>query len=484
MQVNDEVDNKDEEKKSLSNLLWGIQKEFRLKVFFQAATFLLMSSCLAIWRPLKISVFSKIVGSSYIPEAKLYSLFFLIPLIIFYSKLVDILRRHQLLYCFNLFHGAGGIILYYFLSHPVYGIANTDTSPYRLTGWFFYFFMESFNAFLSTVFWSFADSINKPKDAQNYYGLIVSGSKIGGILSAGSLYVAISFFTSTSNSVLLSNSLLIGSLMLFAAAGSIYFLIKMVPGYYMHGYEKVYQLEKQREPEKSVLQKTSGNWITGFIQSIKKAFEGLIIILKNPYVLGIFSIIIIYEIMIVIIDYRVAITADIAFPSVGKMTQYYALYYLLMNSVGLVISFFGTTAILKLLGIRISLFIFPLASAAIILITFFYPTATIFFIALVTLRALNYALNHPIREILYIPTIKDIKFKAKAWTDAFGSRIAKGGGSFFNIGMKKATPAFALFFSTALTMGLISIWFVIVYFLGKTLKDALDNQKIIGNKTD
>ncbi len=471
MQNNTQSESVSEDKVSIFKL-WNIQKEFRLKVFFQTATFLLMTACLAIWRPLKISIFAKIVGASYIPEAKLYSLIFIIPMIIFYSKLVDLLRRHQLLYCFNLFHATGGILFYFLLSHPVYGIANTSTDPTRLTGWAFYFFMESFNAFLSTVFWSFADSINKPKDAKNYYGLIVSGSKVGGILAAGGLYILISFFNTTSDSILLPNSMLFGSIMLFGAAMSIFLLMKTVPGYYMHGYEKVYQLEKKKEkPEKN-----------GLIQTLKKAFEGLIIIIKNPYVLGIFFTIVIYEIMIVILDYRVALAADVSCGSVGALTQYYALYYLLMNSVGLIISFFGTTAILRLLGMRTSLFIFPIVSSIIILTTFFYPTAIVFFIALIALRAANYALNHPIREILYIPTTKNIKFKAKAWTDAFGSRSAKGGGSVFNIGMKKVSPAFALFFSSALMLGLISVWMIIVFFLGKTFTNVIDNQKVIGEK--
>ena len=123
--------------------------------------------------------------------------------------------------------------------------------------------LESFNAFLSTTFWAFADSINNPKDAKNYYGIFVSGSKIGGILSAGSLYLAINTLTSVRESTLLPNSLLIGSFLLFGASLSIYFLIKKVPGYLMHGYEAVYQLEKRKEKEKK-----------SFIDSIKGAFSG------------------------------------------------------------------------------------------------------------------------------------------------------------------------------------------------------------------
>jgi AAA family ATP:ADP antiporter len=455
--------------------LWSIKKEFRLKVFFLSFTFLLMMACLAIWRPLKVSIFAKLVGSEFVPDAKLYALFFIIPLIIFYSKLVDWLRRHQLLYCFTIFHGLGGLIFYYLLSHPVYGIANTVTSPTRLTGWFFYFFMESFNAFLSTVFWSFADSINNPKDAKNYYGFFVSGSKIGSIITAGSLYLALTMSHNVKDSVLLPNSLLIGSFLLFGASLCIYLLMKTVPGYYMHGYEAVYQVEKQKQKEELKEKKS-------FWQIVKGSIEGLLVIIKNPYVLGIFAIIIFYEIIIVIFDYRVLRFADSVYPTAGSLTAYYAYYYLCMNAVGLLISFFGTTPLLRLLGVRLSLFIFPITCIAILLLTMFFPSASIFLAALIGLRALNYALNHPTREVLYIPTTKDIKFKAKAWSDAFGSRIAKGMGSAFNITLKGATPAFALMSSLSFSLGLTFAWVIVIYFLGKTLQDAIDNKKVIGDE--
>ena len=117
------------------------RKAVLLKIYFLAQTFLLLSICLVIWRPLKLAIFSKMVGASSIPSAKLFSLLFVIPMILFYSVLVDVLRRHQLVYWFTLFHGIIGIGFYFLISHPVYGIQNTFVSPNRWTGWAFYFFI-------------------------------------------------------------------------------------------------------------------------------------------------------------------------------------------------------------------------------------------------------------------------------------------------------------------------------------------------------
>jgi ATP:ADP antiporter, AAA family len=453
---------------SLKNL-WGIKKEFRQKVFYLSMTFLLMMCCQVIWRPMKMAVFAKMVGATLVPMAKLYSLFYVIPLVLLYSKLVDWLRRHHLLYAFTLFHAIGGLAFFYFLSHPIYGLANTEINPNRWVGWAFYFFMESFDAFFSTTFWAFADSVNNPKDARNYYGFFVSGSKVGGIISSAILYLALTYSSTADQITLLPNALLIGSFLLLGAAFSIYKLVTKVSDDYMHGYEAAYCLEKHKSRES-----------VSFIGALKSAFDGLFIMLKNPYVLGIFSLVMFYEIIIVIFDYWVALLADATHSTVGAMTAYYAFYYFLLNVIGLVISFFGTTPLLRLIGIRLSLFIFPLICMGMVGLTYFFPTATMFFIVLVALRAFNYSLNHPTREVLYIPTTKDIKFKAKTWTDAFGSRIAKSFGSIFNVSLKGATPAFALMSSLSLSFGLTFFWVIIVYFLGKTLQDAIDHKRVIG----
>ena len=449
--------------------LWGINKEFQLKVFFLSFTFLLMSGCLVIWRPLKVSIFAKMVGATNVPVAKLMSLFLLVPLILLYSKLVDWLRRHHMLYCFTIGHGVGGIIFYFLLSNPTYGIANTTISTERWLGWAFYFFMESFDAFFATTFWSFADSVNNPKDARNYYGFFVSGSKIGGIISAGLLYAAITYSGYESH-VLLPKALLVGSCMLFAAAWAIYSLIKKVPESKMHGYETVYQFEKEKTTEP-----------LGFWQSLMSAFEGLIITIKNPYVLGIFSLVFFYEIVIVVFDYLVMIQADASHPTVNSLTAFYALYYLMMNMIGLLISFLGTTPLLRIFGLRLSLFACPLLTIVLLIITAFYPTGWVLFAALIGLRALNYALNHPTREVLYIPTVKEIKFKAKTWTDAFGSRIAKSSGSLFNMSMSYVPHTAAVISSISLSLSLTGMCLIITYFLGRKFQHCIDNKFVIGS---
>lgn len=450
--------------------LWGIKEKYREKVFFLSLTFLLMTACFVIWHPLKMAIFAKMVGASFVPEAKLYSMLFLIPLLLFYSKLVDWLRRHQLLYCYLFFQGIGGLIFYFLLSHPAYGVSNTQASPDRWVGWAFYFFMETFDAMFAASFWSFADSINNPKDAKNYYGFFVSGSKIGGFVMASILYLVLTFSSAQNQIAILPNALLLGSFLLLAAAGVVSLLIKRVPETLLHGYEQVYQLEKHRTLEE---EKT-------FWGSVQSAFNGIYLMVKNPYVLGIFALVMCAEIVIVIFDWRVMLFADATNPGVGQLTAFYAFYYMVMNLIGLIISLLGTTPILRILGIQISLFVFPVISMLLMIASFFFPSAATFFWVLVALKAFNFAFNHPTREALYIPTTKEIKFKSKTWTDAFGARFAKSTGSLFNLSIKGASANIAIFSSLFLCLGVTGLWIIITYFLGRTLQGALDQNRVIG----
>ena len=69
----------------------------------------------------------------------------------------------------------------YLVGHPEIGIANTETSPYRLFGWVFYFLNEGYSPFVLSVFWAYVNSVNNPTSAKKHYGLMIASSKLGGI---------------------------------------------------------------------------------------------------------------------------------------------------------------------------------------------------------------------------------------------------------------------------------------------------------------
>ena len=107
-----------------------------------------------------------IVGKEYVPLPRMMAMFMLIPAILFYSFLVDKIKRYQLLYVYSILYGIVGLFCVYLVGHPTIGLPNTEASPYRLFGWLFYFFIEGFSPFVVSVFWAFANSVYDPEGAK------------------------------------------------------------------------------------------------------------------------------------------------------------------------------------------------------------------------------------------------------------------------------------------------------------------------------
>jgi len=102
-------------------------------------------------------------------------------------------------------------------------------------------------------------------------------------------------------------------------------------------------------------------------------------------------------------------------------------------------------------------------------------------------KAFNYALNGPALKQLYIPTTPDVKFKAQAWIETFGSRSSKQAGSVFNMSLGPLQGAFGavlgrsyyLALSGILCFPLLAVWLFIAIFLGKSFKKAIKSNVTI-----
>ena len=102
-------------------------------------------------------------------------------------------------------------------------------------------------------------------------------------------------------------------------------------------------------------------------------------------------------------------------------------------------------------------------------------------------KAINYALNGPALKQLYIPTTPDVKFKAQAWVETFGSRTSKQAGSFFNMSLEPLQTSFGalagrthyLTLSGVLCFPLLALWLVIAIYLGNTFRKAISEKTVV-----
>ncbi len=100
--------------------------------------------------------------------------------------------------------------------------------------------------------------------------------------------------------------------------------------------------------------------------------------------------------------------------------------------------------------------------------------------AYVVTKAVHLAFSYPLKESLYIPTVKEIKFKSKSWIDTIGQKFARSTGSAFNYIVVQYGAA--IFFSVHVAfLGTIAgLWFIVAYFLGRRYEKAIANNEVIG----
>ncbi len=461
---------------SIFKFFIDVERHERLKVFLLTAAFFCVIGGYSVAKELKDSLFLSIVGKDYQPMAKILAMVVLIPAILFYSKLVDVLRRYQLLYFYTIFYAIAGLFCAYFIAHPTIGLANTETSPYRLFGWLIYFFIEGYSPFVVSVFWAFTNSITNPMSAKNNYTIMVAGSKLGGMLMTILAVVLLRCKTSAGECVfsdIRGHQILfiLSSLLILLAPVIIYFLMTRVPGKYLHGYEAVYKVEKERPEEKQS---------AGFLGTLKSMFSGLLMFVKYPYVMGMFGMIFFWEIVNVVLGYiRLGVGKE-ATHSISEFSAYLLQQSFFIHCTGFFIVLFGTRALINFLGERRSLILVPVITGVLLIYYLTAQSAAAVALVYVLLRSVNYAFAYPLRESLYIPTTKEMKFKSKSWIDAFGQKIAKGCGAYYNVLIAGFADSALLGIHGIFFTLVIGFWILTAHLLGKRFEHAIKNNEVIG----
>lgn len=453
--------------KAIFEPFFKAEKHERLKLLLLSASYAMIISVYSILKSLKNPVFFSIVGRDYQPYTRFISIPFLIIGMLFYSKLVDRLRRYQVLCFFIGVYAVLTLMFAYRLSHPVWGLSNTESSSYRLLGWAFYLALDFYQAFVVSTFWAFSNSISTPESAKWEYGLIVAFSKIGGIIAP--LLSREWMYRGNTDASISAICSLVGfsSLLLIIATFLIFYLKYKIPGFYLHGYEAAYQLEKQKDQK--VKPKTG-------------VFEGIRLMISQPYVFGIFGLVYGFEAISAILEYQMNVLVSIAYDNhIIGMSSFGFVYTAAFQSLGFLFAFLGTPTLLRYLDVRLCLTILPITTIVLMGSLIIYPSLTTVFIAMVVLRAMHYGFNFPVQEILFIPTVKDIKFKAQAWIKSFGRTISKSSGSVVNIFSQGSSLTSSIAYGSTFSMGLAFIWIFIALAVGKKYTETVKEGKVIGS---
>ena len=344
------------------------------------------------------------------------------------------------------FYGLGFLSTAYFLQHPTIGFPNAVASPDRIFGWFIYLFTESYGTVMVGLFWAFVTSSTKSESAKRGYPLIIAGAQTGSILGSWLSWQSARF----------GNALLYN-----AGALGICMIVPMVLAYLW-----IVPLEYR----------------TGMKDTQKKAktgmLEGLKILLTRPYVMGIFVLCTFYEVIATILDFQMKMLARAAYPTKEAFASFNGMFGMFSNGLALLFALIGTSFLMRRYGLRFCLLLFPVATSIMVGAVYFFPALVVVTAAMIIIKGLSYALNNPSKEMMYIPTTKDIRFKAKGWIDQFGGRSSKGTGAAIN-NMFSHSMASLLTYGTLISFGLVGIWLAVAAYVGSRFKALTENEEVI-----
>lgn len=420
-------------------------------------------------RPLKDAVFIQLVSSLQLPFAKTFSVLALLPLVMFYTKLLEHNSREKMLIILPVFYGLSLLVfgaLMLLLQAPASEIAERSfwhLITTRTVGYIFYVYVESFGSLVVALFWAFATDTTNATHAKRGFPLVVAIGQMGGIF----LPVGIGGMPHRLHLTTDFLSMICLSALILCIVPLVRYFLRATPEHLLtsfHGKNEE-SVEKKQEP--------------GFL-------EGLKLLLQNRYLLGIFAANFIYEVVVTIFDFNFKLAASFQHSGVA-LTNYLSIYGSSVNIVSLGCLLLGISNVTRFLGVGVALAAMPVIVAGALLGFLSFNTLSFLFALMVGSKAINYALNGPALKQLYIPTTPDVKFKAQAWIETFGSRASKQSGSMFNMSLSPLQSAFGalagkshyLMLSGILCFPLLALWFITAIYLGRSFKKAIQNNTVI-----
>lgn len=397
-------------------------------------------------------------GGQMIPYLKMASPIVVAIMVAVYTKLIDMFEKHKLFYIIASFYA----VLFAFVSavlfmQKTFGSEFVGKYPLAATGILVYLATESFGSLVVALFWSFTASSSKTDEAKRGFPLIVAAAQIGAV--AGSSLMLI-------KGLPVWPLYLMALIFMFGIMYTVYYLVGTTPKELMVS-DKA---EKKSKPD---------------------FFAGIRLLLTRPYLMGVLVVSTFYEIAKTVVDYQMKSQASLVFDDAG-FKWFQGIYGVTSNGLGFCIAILGLEYVMRRFGLRVCLLIYPVVfSISLIALYAFYktgptPDALLWatFAAMCVVAATSYAVNNPTKEMMYIPTSKDAKFKAKGIVDMIGGRAAKMGGSTITSSLNVphnpvASIANLMAYGTLMSLGVIGVWIIAAIYVGNKNAELTKNNQII-----
>jgi len=336
---------------------------------------------------------------SYLSAAIAIALLFAVPA---YARVASRLPKNKLVVFVTLF----------FASHLVlFWIGSRVPAIERNIGLVFFVWVGIFNMMVVAQFWAFANDLYTQEQGKRLFALVGLGASVGA--AAGAYVTGFLKALGVYNLLVVSAAMLAGCALLSQMA-------------YVRERGKAPPVETAKEePEK------------------KGAFG---LVFGNPYLLyiALFSLLFTFvntngEYMISVLAGKWGTERALAAGVVGddairqfkgrQITEFYSDFYLWVNVLGVGLQTFAVSRIVRLGGLRLAFFILPvialLDSVALVVLPAALGVAELMVLrpGKIAENATDYSVNNTVRNMLWLPTTTEMKYKAKQAVDTFFVRM-------------------------------------------------------------
>lgn len=355
--------------------------------------FFLVIAVFQILKPLKKGLFIEVYGAHTELYAKLGNIGVAALAVVAFTFLYNNLQRQRLIYVLSLFFIVSFLLLPAFLDQRA-----------AVPIWSFYFLGDMVSTLMVVGFWAYATDISDPNQAKRLFGAMGAGGVIGGW--AGSAWAKFLILQIGMNGLLVLSAVFMGTLILL-----VYFVEHWIRTTGAFRKPSPVQIEKKTNPAGE--SKTS------------PALEGAKLVMQSKYLAAIVGIMGFYEIASQVIDYQFSSLSE-ALEGVSGTQAFIANVYYYANFIAVIVQLLLVSLIMRKLGLIAALLVLPIAALGSSVA--FIAVPTLFVASLLTMseNAFNYSIQQTARETLYVPTTPDEKYKARAFTNMFVQRFAKG----------------------------------------------------------
>jgi ATP:ADP antiporter, AAA family len=316
-----------------------------------------------------------------------------------------------------------------------------NDAPSTIVNYAFYLFGDLWSTVWVATFWAFLNEISTTEQSERLYGFIGTGGLLGGVV--GSALVAGTVQTYSSTPLILM--CLVFTVLILVLTEWIDRVVRR-PEAAMAFHEQPLRLEKV---------------------SPLSALDGARLVLKSRYLLSIVAILALYEFCSQILDFQFSSVLAKALAG-GRNTQAYLGHvYLTTNILAFTSQLVLTTLLVKRSGPGAGLIMLPAAMSLSSGAFWLDPSLLMGSLLIISDNGLNYSINQTSREMLFVPTSSDAQYKARAFTNMFVQRLAKGAAMlvsavFILIGVRWLSPV---------TIFIAAFWIWIALTAGRRFKE-------------